>query len=381
MHSLHPSTGDFDPTATLVAKSLVHISFALVLLVSIHVTSVLAADEPKSKDEKAVRVVPLLTSSPLMGIGAGAAISYLYDVGNTDSSKSQLSAGGQYSNTASYNIFVNNTSFMNNNSIISRTLTSLASINNEFPSDDTDIEYNTRTISIRQLLLFEVRKNIFAGGHVSYKDIRYQPGNVAGEDFLLDNGIIDETSGGLGLALAYDTRENRYFPSDASWVDLNIASNPSWLGALESYTNITLNARYYARGMNEGDVWAWQFYGQYASEKTPDSGLPTLSGKSLLRGFPAGQFRARNLTGGQSEYRYQIQNSKFRLTAFFGAAYLAGGSQGVDGNSREDDGWYSAGGVGMRYAIQQRTGVDVRLDLVTTSENEQSIYVMLNQAF
>ncbi len=36
---------------------------------------------------------------------------------------------------------------------------------------------------------------------------------------------------------------------------------------------------------------------------------------------------------------------------------------------------------GMRYAIQRRTGVDLRLDLVTTSENDESVYITLNQAF
>ena len=38
-------------------------------------------------------------------------------------------------------------------------------------------------------------------------------------------------------------------------------------------------------------------------------------------------------------------------------------------------------GVGGRYAIQSKTGVDLRLDFVTTSESEQSVYLALNQAF
>lgn len=147
------------------------------------------------------------------------------------------------------------------------------------------------------------------------------------------------------------------------------------------YYYAIINARHYAEGFKAGDVWAWQFYGQYSSDKTPDTGLPTLSGKSLLRGFPAGQFRARYLSGVQTEYRYQIPDTRFRLAVFGGVAHLSGESNGSSGASREDDGWYSAGGVGARYAIQPKTGVDLRLDLVTTSENEQSIYLMLSQSF
>ena len=62
-------------------------------------------------------------------------------------------------------------------------------------------------------------------------------------------------------------------------------------------------------------------------------------------------------------------------------AKLDGGSYGSGGEERDDDDTYWAGGVGLRYAIQRRTGVDLRLDLVTTSENEESVYITLNQAF
>jgi hypothetical protein len=80
-------------------------------------------------------------------------------------------------------------------------------------------------------------------------------------------------------------------------------------------------------------------------------------------------------------YRYQIVNKPFRLIAFVGVAQLAGGSYGQDGRERDDDGTYWAAGVGGRYAIQSKTGVDLRLDIVTTSEGEESVYLALNQAF
>jgi hypothetical protein len=118
-----------------------------------------------------------------------------------------------------------------------------------------------------------------------------------------------------------------------------------------------------------------------AQKKTSDKGLPTLSGKTLLRGFPAGQFKAKHLTGAQTEYRYTVAKSRFRVIGFIGIANLKGNSFGTIENSRDDDGWYSVGGLGVRYAIQPKTGVDIRLDIVTTSQNEQALYLMLNQAF
>lgn len=349
------------------------------LILSMLPNSVWSQDSTKT--EKAIKVVPLITSSPLMGFGFGFAVSGLYSTDGGISSKSQLQVGGQYSNTKSYSIFVRNNAWFRDNKILSSTQILNSGINNEFTSDGEEVAYNVNSFAISELLMFKVAKNIYVGGPLSYKGIKYDANNEAGEDFLERNGIVDEKTGGFGLATSFDTRKNKYFPSAASWLSLKFNSNPSWLGTLDSYYSFIIDTRHYAKGFTHRDVWAWQFYGQYSSDKTPDSGLPTLSGKAMLRGFPAGQFKARYMSGAQTEYRYTIGDSKFRVTGFYGVANLAGGSYGIDGNSRDDDGWYSAGGLGLRYAIQAKTGVDLRLDLVRTSTGENSLYLMLNQAF
>ena len=353
-------------------------SIGLVLVVAWAATGYAADVEEK---EKALRVIPLVTSSPLLGLGVGGAVSYLYDTKDGSSSKSQLQVGGQYSNTDSLNLFIKNNAYFMENRLVSTTAFTFSSVNNEFPSNGQDVEYNVASFLAKELLMYEVANRYYLGGELVFKDIQYDPNNAAGADFIDQNGILDERNMGVGLVGSYDSRENKYYPSSATWITAKLNSFPEAFGAVDSYYSFIFDGRYYAKGFSEGDVWAWQFYGQYGSEKTPDTGLPTLSGKSLLRGFPAGQFKARYLSGGQSEYRYAIKNTKFRISGFFGIANLAGGSYGDGGNSREDDGWYSAGGVGLRYAIQPKTGVDLRLDLVTTSENEQSLYLMLNQAF
>jgi outer membrane protein assembly factor BamA len=331
--------------------------------------------------EKALRIVPLLTSTPLTGTGVGLSTSYLYRLDDT-SSKSQLQVGGQYSNTDSVTLFVRNNAFFKGNAIISNTAILPAKTNSEFDGDNgEEVNYRIESMLVSQKLLFRMRGNFYAGGRVFYKNVEYSPNNTAGEDFLLDNGIVDQDNGGIGGAVSWDSRDNKYFPRDSYWVDIDADSAPSSLGADDSYGRFTINARYYGPGLRKPDVWAHQFFGQYASEKTPDSDLPTLSGKSILRGFPGGQFRARFMNGAQTEYRYVVEGTPYKFTAFAGVARLHGGSYGRGGEERDDDDTYWAGGVGMRYAIQRRTGVDMRLDLVTTSENEESVYITLNQAF
>jgi len=356
----------------------------LFLLTAFAAVSAAEDDEEENSGEtkeSPLRIVPLLTSTPLAGTGVGAAASYLYRI-DEDSSMSQLEVGGQYSNTDSITTFLRNRAWLKGNYINSNSWLLWSDINSEFDGDDgRRVEYAIETWALGQKLLFQVRENIYLGGQAVYKNVRYSPNNEAGEDFLFDNGIVDEESVGVGASGSFDTRENKYYPRDAYWIDLDMEFFPSALGANNSYNKVTINARYYKAGLADGDVWASQLFGQYASDKAPDSALPTLSGKSLLRGYPAGQFKARSLTGFQTEYRYQVVNTRYRLIAFGGVAWLDGGSFGTDGRERDDDGTYWATGVGARYAIQSKTGVDLRLDLVTTSEEEQSVYLALNQAF
>lgn len=328
-----------------------------------------------------MRVLPLLTSTPLTGTGLGIGLSYLYDQGES-SSKSQLQMGGQYSNTESITLYFSNNAFLKNNTIISNTALLPSLINSKFKNQDKDqIEYQIRTLLIRQNLLFKIKNDVYIGGNVFYKNIAYSPNNNLGEDFLYENGIIDEKSAGAGGSISLDSRENKYYPSQAYWVSIDADMTPSVLGAQDTYGKLIINARYYAVGFSDNDVWASQFYGEYSSDKTPDSGLATLSGKAVLRGFPGGQYKARFLNGAQTEYRYKLLSTGFKLTAFMGVAQLQGGSFGAGSQQRDDDGIYYAGGIGARYAIQSRTGVDLRLDVVTTSDQEESVYLALNQAF
>lgn len=333
------------------------------------------------KKEKALAIVPLITSSPLMGFGAGLSSSYLYKAGENAKSKSQLRVGGQYSSTKSYSIFAYNNMWLNQNRVRLLTGGTYSSINNEFTDNGEEVAYNINTIYFNQLQMFRVADHLYVGGPVMFKHQTFKPMNDAGESFIRDNGVENVTSGGFGLAASYDSRKNKYYPTNALFISTRMDFYPEWLGSDQYYSKAVLDARGYVDGFSKNDVLAMQVYGEYASFYTPDAGLPSVSGKTMLRGFPNGQLKARYMSGAQAEYRYTIGDSRFRLTGFAGVVNLAGGSYGDGIESRDDNGWYNAVGIGTRYRIQPFTGVDIRLDVVRTSLKEASIYLTLNQAF
>ncbi len=140
----------------------------LILLFSLAPLFAFAQDSTAT--EKAFKIVPLITSSPLLGFGYGAAISFLYRT-DENSSKSQLSFGGQHSVTNSTVLFCNNKAFFKGNSIRSNTLTSYSNINNEFESNGQDVSYNVKTLILSEILLFEIVDKSYLGGLVSYKQL------------------------------------------------------------------------------------------------------------------------------------------------------------------------------------------------------------------
>ena len=254
-------------------RDTIKICMALILLIPIY-----SFGQDSTKTEKAFKLVPLITSSPLMGFGFGAAATYLYSTDGNISSKSQLQVGGQYSSTNSYSLFVKNNAWFKQNKIFSGTVISYSDINNEFSSDGSDVEYNVGTVIASELLMFKVADKIYLGTPIKYKNLEYEAINEAGEDFLYENGFQNESSVSVGASSSYDTRKNKYFPIKSTFINVQLNFNPDWLGVVDSYSAVVLDARYYAKGFSENDAWAWQFYGQYSSEKTPDSGLPTISG-------------------------------------------------------------------------------------------------------
>ena len=236
-------------------------------------------------EDSSIKVVPLITSTPLMGLGVGGAVSFLYSTNKNIDSKSQLRLGGQYSNTKSWSLFAINNAFFKNNKYMSQTKFTYSSINNDFSSKEEsgDVKYNTETTLFDELLYIKISGPYYWGFDIGYKGLYYKANNELGKDFLLDNGYQHENSGTVGIAAAYDSRENKYYPRNSSYLQIIVNTFPSFLGAPNDYWMGVIDLRKYSNGFRKYDVWANQIYGKYASNKSTDSGLPTLSGKSILR--------------------------------------------------------------------------------------------------
>jgi len=370
--------------------------WSISLLSLLAFSSLLCADDSNSSEGVNFRVMPTVSSNPTAGTGVGAVGMMIYKV-DKDSSPSQTILTGQYTNTESYNIFAVNKMFFGGDDYQSNTVVGTLYNNSAIdlseylpsttpiPTEDLNAQFNVTIFFVAQQLLYRVKEHVYLGGQVFYVNQSFSSENSAGQVFLGKKGIENSSRLGFGLTYAYDTRSKteKFYPRDAKWMTFMANDFPASLGSSEHYYNATFNARDYMHGFKDDDVVATQLFVQYSSEDTPDGALAALGSRSILRGFVIGQYKARNMIAFQSEYRYDITNTDFRLTAFGGYANLNGGSKGTspDNNRDDDNGHYYSGGVGVHYTILEAQGIDYRVDFAATNTNDYAIYANINQAF
>ena len=335
------------------------------------------------------KIMPTISSNPTSGTGLGVMSSLVYQVDET-SSPSQAIAVAQYTTTDSYNIFLFNNMFFDEDKyhFISGGGYILNNASLDLPVDipyfSEDAQMKVEIFMVFAQLYYEFFENVYLGGQTFYIDQRINATNIEGEIFKRTFGVEDNKRLAFGPVLAYDTRskKEKFYPRDAYYVQMAFNLFSKHLGSGDTYYNSNINARSYKHGFKADDVIATQIYSKYCSEETPDGALATLGANNVLRGFPLGQYKARFLTAFQAEYRYEITDTSFRLTTFVGAANLSLGSKGTqNGNRDSNNGNYYSGGMGMHYALQKEAGIDYRIDLVYSSDEEVSVYATINQAF
>ena len=358
------------------------------------VVSSLVAKEKTETDGVIYRVVPLLSSNPTAGTGIGAAAMAIYKA-DTESSPSQAIVGGQYTDTKSYSIFGANIMFLDEDRWQSKTFGAYIYNNASYniPSSisippivtDPTIEINAAIAVVGQQVLYRLKQYWYVGGQIFYINQKFEALNPTGRLFLFSRGVEDSQRLSYGGAFSYDTRSKseKFFPRKALWINMSVNQFPKVKNEKDSYQKALLNCRAYIPGLKHEDVLALQLLGQYSSKYTPDGALAALGARNILRGFPIGLHKARNMVATQAEYRYKISDTSFRATAFGGWANLSGGSYG-DGAGRDrstDNGNYYSGGAGVHYILEKKQQLDYRINIVYSRDKEISFYAGINQAF
>jgi len=222
--------------------------------------------------------------------------------------------------------------------------------------------------------LRQVKKDFYIGipWDVSdYFDISADSNSFLITDSVL--GLKGGTSIGLGVAVAFDTRNNRYNPLHGSYILGTGVFYPGSWGPY-SFSKWVLDARKYLNPWKK-NVIAGQITTSYANGQVPFYELPEMGGDNQMRGYYQGGLRDNVLVDAQVELRIPVWNI-FGVVGWFGVGQVANSYSQVAMNE-----FHLSYGPGLRIMVDSKHQTNLRFDFGFGPGGIQGFYVNFGEAF
>lgn len=243
-------------------------------------------------------------------------------------------------------------------------------------TQEEDLEtYEVDFPRLRASILREVYPNFLVGAAYEL-DIYY---NLSFEENgILDNSNVQGRSGAgtisnLGLLAVYDTRDHVFQPTRGFFMQAGAFSAMDILGSSFSFSKFSLDVRYY-RKLKGKHILASNVFVANTGEGTPFFSLNYLGTNSRSRGFNDRRYLDHAELSFALEYRFPISGR------FGGAAFGSSGTVAGDFSSLFSSRYRNAFGAGLRYTINKKDGIRVRVDYGFSQEGG-NLYFTVREAF
>jgi outer membrane protein assembly factor BamA len=252
----------------------------------------------------------------------------------------------------------------------------IAGFSNSLSRDSlTQVEYDR--IKIVATWLHLVAKNLYAGIGVEFN--HYFSVTADSGSFVKNNNTLGLAAGwcnGAGLALAYDTRDNRYNAHKGEYIIGTSVFYGKWLGSAYEFSKYELDARkFFEPWPGLKHVIAMQATTTYVSGDVPFMELAQLGGDSQMRGYYQGALRDNVLLDGQVEYRFPIWNI-FGAVAWVGCGQVQNSYENIMLNQ-----FHISYGAGLRIRVDTKNDTNMRFDMGFGSRGIQGFYINFAEAF
>lgn len=203
----------------------------------------------------------------------------------------------------------------------------------------------------------------------SYFDIQTDSNSFLVTDSVA--GLSGGTSFGLGVAAAYDTRDNRYNPRHGSFLLGTALFYP--VGPY-SFSKFAVDVRKYLPWAKQ-NVLAGQITTSYAWGNVPFYELPEMGGPNQMRGYYQGGLRDNVLVDAQVALRIHIWNI-FGIVGWFGVGQVQNSYSQV-----ALDQFHLSYGPGLRIKVDSKHDTNLRFDFGFGPGGIQGFYVDFGEAF
>jgi surface antigen Omp85-like protein len=340
------------------------------------------ANSPASTRQSGLVGIPVLTSSPQLGTGAGAVGAVIFHM-DSISRPSAVGAGGVYSTSGSWMLAVGGRVHFQDGAW--RALAGLAvyDVHYDFFGVGSAAGDANNSVPIKQRgnadvleLLHRVVNPLYAGLRYRYNnlDTKLDGGNISGPlaDQALSQPSTYSTSA-LGWGGEYDTRNEQVSPSHGIWGRLTGMYARDWLGSDQSYNYYDGWVNQYIP-VNNQSVLALRVSGCAVGDAAPIWEMCLFGVHSDLRGYRGGQYRDRAMFATQAEYRMPIYDR------FTGALFVGVGEVASSWSSFASDNLLVSGGPGVRYLVSPSYRLKVGADYAF-AKHGGAFYFRVGEAF
>mgnify|MGYP005853922275 FL=1 len=278
---------------------------------------------------------------------------------------------------ASWNIFLKDESYLGKGEFRYRIFPDrFYGIGNRSEEEDVEkFQYNL--FSIKLLLLKKLQKGVFVG--VDYQFASFHNFKNEAEGQLLQNNILGARGGnnsGFGLVFLIDTRDNVINASNGTLLEFSSYFYKDFFGSDFGYNNYNITYNQYLHlNPAKRHVLAFNTVFNFNAGGTPFMSLATVGNTDILRGYSTNRFRDQNFIGTQAEYRMPLW-WRFGLVGFAGVGDVFERL----GDVQRDTFKYSVGG-GLRFAVNKKERMNIRLDYGFGRDDNRSLYISLTEAF
>jgi outer membrane protein assembly factor BamA len=247
-------------------------------------------------------------------------------------------------------------------------------IGNDVSIDDAE-EITSDRIRFNLNALRQVSKDLYAGIVLDLAD--YINIETDSTSFLIQDqvlGLAGGTDFGMGLSVAFDSRDNRYNASKGAFISSSIVFYDDALGSAYNFNRFELDARKYFNPWL-GHTVALQATTTAVGGNVPFYDLAMLGGEDKMRGYYKGALRDKVLVDAQFEYRMPVWEI-FGITGWIGTGRVAESYK----NLSLDGYWISYGG-GLRVKVDSKENINLRVDFGFGPAGISGVYFNFAEAF
>lgn len=234
--------------------------------------------------------------------------------------------------------------------------------------------YTFDLVKLQSKNLRQIKKNTFLGFQYDMQNLF----NVKMKNKMMMHvegvyGGDGYVTSGLGPLFVFDSRNNVLNASKGLYAEAMLSVNNKATLSHFNYNTLLLDLRKY-QTIKKRYTLALNAYSCFNFGDVPFRAMPVIGGSRLMRGFYRGRFRDNNLIVLQLE-------SRIHLYKRFGMVLFAGmGQVSKKVNNFTLDGFKYNYGYGIRYKINKKENINLRLDMGLTEEGH-GLYIVFAESF